>query len=440
MQYAMQSLPVEVLGQIFISCRDSSLGEPKYQTTNPAYAPRVLTHVCSRWRMVALSTPRLWDNIQLPTSAFMGGEKIGQEILAHSCHVPLSLALLRPNTWIDMPSVDDYNHRRWLDVVWDCSHRLQSISLTIHQQAVALHMLPLHTAFPRLSSIDMLVDYGSRPDLRTILESFQTAPLLRSLNLRSTAEFEGGLPEAIFPWSQLTNVDLTRALSIGGARHVLAQCPALASARLCCLFERDTDRSSSPRELCTLRHLSELDISINWGTGIAVLLDKFSMPQLSSLSLFSFVLDPPATTLLALHARSQLSLTHLSLRHQDLALLELISLLDVFPTLETLVIENCTCTSDYLFDALMAPAADQPRLAHGRLLTLEIHPISYLTGHVVACAAEYLAARVGDPTGAFPLLRSLRLHPENRRFIINKFSRGIEKRLDDVCATGFLAD
>ncbi|KAJ7656033.1 hypothetical protein DFH06DRAFT_1199998 [Mycena polygramma] len=428
MQYTMQSIPPEILGQAFIICRDRSLGEPKYKTTNPAYAPMVVTHVCSRWRMIALSTPRLWDNVRLPTSAFMGGEKLGQEILGRSCHAPLSLSLLRPDTWSVMPSVDDYNHRRWLDVVWDCSHRLQSITLTIHQQAVALHMLPLPTAFPRLSSIDML--------------SFQTAPLLRSLNLRSTAEFEGGLPEAIFPWSQLTNVDLTRALSIGGARHVLAQCPALESARLCCLFERDTDRSSPPRELCTLRHLSELDISINWGTGIAVLLDKFSMPQLSSLSLFSFVLDPPANTLLALHARSQLSLTHLSLRHQDLALLELISLLDVFPTLETLVIKNCTCTSDYLFDTLMAPAADQPRLAHARLLTLEIHPISYLTGHVVACAAEYLAALVGDPTGAFPLLRSLRLHPENRnrRFIINKFSRGIEKRLDDVRATGFLAD
>ncbi|KAJ7656110.1 hypothetical protein DFH06DRAFT_1046007, partial [Mycena polygramma] len=57
---AMRSLPAEILGEIFIICRDESHNDPEHGTTDSDYAPMVLTHVCSRWRQVALRMPRLW--------------------------------------------------------------------------------------------------------------------------------------------------------------------------------------------------------------------------------------------------------------------------------------------------------------------------------------------------------------------------------------------
>ncbi|KAJ7656111.1 hypothetical protein DFH06DRAFT_1200136 [Mycena polygramma] len=250
--------------------------------------------------------------------------------------------------------------------------------------------------------------------------------------------------DATFPWSQLTYLDLGAPLTIVGARDILAKCGALQTVKLRTVIEPETDDSTPPWDICTLYYLSELELSFSWGAGVALVLDTFTFPHLASLHIASEG-EQPTDSLLALHERSQFRLTYLSLVQQDLTLPQFVSLLRALPTLETLVMENCTSIVHPFFETLArdaAPSPDRRVLTHPRLAAVEIHPVTHLDGDVVARAAEYLAVRVGDPTSAFPMLRAVRLYSRHHAFpsLIPRFADDIEARLAAVRVKGFFVE
>ncbi|KDR83081.1 hypothetical protein GALMADRAFT_56814, partial [Galerina marginata CBS 339.88] len=61
---SLRRLPTDILGEIFLHCL------PTYRnpTLSALEAPMVLTRVCSLWRSVALSSPRLWARLHIPFS------------------------------------------------------------------------------------------------------------------------------------------------------------------------------------------------------------------------------------------------------------------------------------------------------------------------------------------------------------------------------------
>ncbi|KAJ7656105.1 hypothetical protein DFH06DRAFT_1132585 [Mycena polygramma] len=435
---AMRSLPAEILGQIFIDCRDDNLDEPWYETTDPYHAPTVLTQVCSRWRLVALHTPQLWNNVPLLTDAFADGREIFvKEILDRSRHVPLSITLASPPDWSTM---GDDRERRWLDLVWDSSYRLRHISLDIYSDEAGSQIFPYETIFPHLSSLEISITGDDEPDIQAMLASFGSSPLLRSLTLNLQNVGTDDFIPATFPLPQLTDLDIDAALTTFGVRDILGQCTALETAKIHELFEWDSDDPPPPRDIFTLSHLVQLDISFGLGVGAADLLDAFTLPQLTSLSIASSPrpgqLDQSADAFLALQARSHLSLTHLSLVRQDLAFPQLTSLLRILPELQMLVIANCTTITEPLFQTLARDAADAPALTHPRLELLGVHPVTHLEGEVVARVAEYLEACAGDQGSAFPLLRTLRIYRRDRHLFASTFSNDVEQRLAAVLNIG----
>ncbi|KAJ6527739.1 hypothetical protein B0H19DRAFT_1385367 [Mycena capillaripes] len=455
---ALRCFPAEILGSIFIMCRDNSPSIPHYTITDVTHAPTVLTRVCSRWRMVALSTPRLWNTVYLLTCAFLHGrEAFVEEILGRSRDVPLFVSLRCPppfrhfSGYMISSSVantggDDRN-RRWLDVLWDCGRRLETISLDLFSEDTYPNILPLRTSFPLLSSLKIAIDGNEEPDITAILDSFQSAPLLRSLEIHLLFTNDDAFLQTAFPWSQLTELISSAPLTIVGARVLLIRCTALKIGKFVNVFDYDDGEGGSPPlldNISTLQNLSHLEISVG-GIGAVILLEAISAPQLKSLILSSHS-DSPIDVLLAFHARSHFHLTRLSLAHQNIRPTELFSFLRLLPTLETLVIDDCTCISDGLFgilarDPAIVTAAYALTLPH--LATLEIHPITSLTGIVVADMAEYLAAHAGDPEGRFPVLNKLCLyrgHPHLVNWPIVTFSDDVEDRLAAVCVTGFLLD
>ncbi|KAJ7656118.1 hypothetical protein DFH06DRAFT_475989 [Mycena polygramma] len=416
----MRSLPAEILGQNFIVCRDETRDEPGYDTADPDYPPILLTHVCSRWRTVALCTPRLWNDLCLLTDNFVLGREIFvQEIFGRSCDVPLSVAIANPSGWTVTQLGDSYSESRWLDIVWGCSHRLQRISLNIYADDAGTNVMPRQTVFPQLSSPEIVIDGVLHSDIRDIMDSFGSAHLLRSLTLHVQVLFTDDAIPATFPLSQLTELDIDAPFTTVGGRDILARCTALEIAKLHGLFEWDTPDPPPPRNASTLHHLSRLDVSLGLGVGVAVLLHTLSMPNLTSLSVASQPgseqVDQPADALLALHARSHFSLVHLSLSQQDITLPQLISLLEILPTLETLVIDQCTSITTALSEMLARDIAT-PTLTHTRLELLKIHPATSPEWGVVFRAAERLAACAGDASSTFPLLRSMRVHAEGRYY------------------------
>ena len=85
--YTLQSYPYDVLSLIFIEClpRDplSNSASSKLMdltSISPSQAPILLCHVCSHWRNVALSTPRLWKELNFVASVTkMNGHRVVED-------------------------------------------------------------------------------------------------------------------------------------------------------------------------------------------------------------------------------------------------------------------------------------------------------------------------------------------------------------------------
>ncbi|KIJ94895.1 hypothetical protein K443DRAFT_11769 [Laccaria amethystina LaAM-08-1] len=58
-----RQLPLDVLGEIFIHC----LPEGRNAVMSSQEAPILLGRICSAWRSISLSTPRLWASLHIPT-------------------------------------------------------------------------------------------------------------------------------------------------------------------------------------------------------------------------------------------------------------------------------------------------------------------------------------------------------------------------------------
>ncbi|KAJ7639452.1 hypothetical protein FB45DRAFT_725271, partial [Roridomyces roridus] len=78
-------LPNEIVSEIFIQCL------PPYPICPPfrgLSSPTCLTHICRKWRDIALTTPQLWRAIPFPAS---GDYKTPQAWLERSGSCPLSI-------------------------------------------------------------------------------------------------------------------------------------------------------------------------------------------------------------------------------------------------------------------------------------------------------------------------------------------------------------
>jgi hypothetical protein len=362
------------------------------------------------------------------------GEAFIDQIFRYSGNVPLNVTLETPTL------VDDYSLvRRWLNLVRNFHHRLKDISISdlILYEATP-YIFPRNTALPVLSSLTISIDSGEELNLQTILDCFQHAPLLCSLELCAYNAGNPVLPVS-FPWPQLTQLVLDIPISVVAARDILIQCSALEFATFRNLWEFDVEMSQ--HVICTLHNLRRLDVSVLLGGGADVVLAVLSLPSLESLSTASP--DYPTPVLLALIARSQFPLAHLSLTYAQLELGELFSILRLLPALETLDIQDCSCIGDGLFEMLTRDTHTAPptfTLPH--LTTLKIHPLTpALAGDIVADMAESLAQDAGDTvSGAlFPRLRHLCLYREPS-YSMPMFEDDVEDRLAALCATGFLVD
>ncbi|KAJ7114154.1 hypothetical protein C8R43DRAFT_935280, partial [Mycena crocata] len=59
----VRKLPHDILGEIFVAC----LPTDRYPILHQRDSPLLLSHICSDWRSVALSTPRLWEALHITT-------------------------------------------------------------------------------------------------------------------------------------------------------------------------------------------------------------------------------------------------------------------------------------------------------------------------------------------------------------------------------------
>nr|GAT58492.1 predicted protein [Mycena chlorophos] len=88
--YPISTLPLEVTVMIFTHCVPAS--GPALHYLSADVAPRLLTHVCRRWRHIVLSTPTLWAKIYINLHA-AHNEAEFEEYVKRAAAVPLHVAV-----------------------------------------------------------------------------------------------------------------------------------------------------------------------------------------------------------------------------------------------------------------------------------------------------------------------------------------------------------
>ncbi|KAK7461361.1 hypothetical protein VKT23_008538 [Stygiomarasmius scandens] len=91
----IRSMPVEILEKIFTICIDDATDPETRHYDDPLSTKSVrwiIGYVCRRWRMVSLSTPMMWDNIQLNVGTG-GYESASIRNLLLSTHIQRSNSL-----------------------------------------------------------------------------------------------------------------------------------------------------------------------------------------------------------------------------------------------------------------------------------------------------------------------------------------------------------
>ncbi|THH12570.1 hypothetical protein EW146_g7571, partial [Bondarzewia mesenterica] len=212
---SMQTLPPEVLSEIFLNCIIINA------VTLPSRAPILLTRVNRLWRAVALSTPRLWSYLYLARSL---GRTESSEARAHmpsddGTKARTYITALR--TWLSLSKRTPLTLRFWVHDIYPTSG---------DEDLLAEYMRILCTHSARWQDVDIYIPFNFN-NFITILNQCRSLPLLESFffdNERAISEpiditiLESApllrrarvtypfLESWFVPWSQLTSLSIER--------------------------------------------------------------------------------------------------------------------------------------------------------------------------------------------------------------------------------------
>jgi hypothetical protein len=228
-------LPPEVLGEIFVLC----LPDRDADRLNVDNAPAVLCQVSAYWRATAISEPRLWDTVILPTSS----------------NYPLYHKFIRSGgaqrwfdrtgtTWpltfgeesSDEPSsslIGDY-----LGIVITYARRFKHLSLVMTK---IMHLESFRRGFPQgifdqLQSVSLCCTQGMNSKTLQAFPKLVT-PFLTASKLKHVVFY---LPRAdpakfVLPWDQITSIEIdrrTKSLDLKEWTNLFELCPRLQRGAL----------------------------------------------------------------------------------------------------------------------------------------------------------------------------------------------------------------
>lgn len=244
----VRRLVPEILQEIFYHCLPIS--HNAIMRSNEA--PLFLGRVCSQWRQVTYSTPRLWTSIHIVVPSFepyvtsmpTDDSQLLSAVsswLSRSGALPLSISF-RSFIYSPDPSFPTNPHvRPFFDLLTPFAPRWKTVSFMIdHYDWTEFFDRYSISDTPLLEDIHIdgiqhvpFVDNGSPPGLAPAVRenSILCAPRVRSIALPL---FAGGLVRLPIKWSELLELDLsTGRLSLQVALRTLGLCPNLLNCAIC---------------------------------------------------------------------------------------------------------------------------------------------------------------------------------------------------------------
>ncbi|KAK7017380.1 F-box domain-containing protein [Favolaschia claudopus] len=251
-KYPVLELPNEIISEIFLHLLPPS---PICPPLTGLYSPTILTHICSKWRAIALSTPDLWTAILVSKS---------QEEKDHIANAWLTRSRTRFLTVeIHGQIEEDISHEMFLAIMLQRA-RLERLTIRTpgydndHIKGPMPRLRHLHFDFWRCSDSEYL--------------ELDNAPLLRSVTLSRQAVY---LVEV--PWTQLTSLTLNCTFP-SDCTSVLEDVPNLVECELL-LFVRGDD----PLRLVQLPRLMSLIVRGYEEPGEDVMIRSLITPAICTL-------------------------------------------------------------------------------------------------------------------------------------------------------------
>ncbi|CAK5265507.1 unnamed protein product [Mycena citricolor] len=270
----MSRLPPELIREIFLLCQP---GEPYYSSktwTGQVLSPLVLSHVCRRWRAIALSYATLWSTVWVyqPSQEHIPMVKTWLE---RSGQQPLTIH-------ITQTEITDWRQPRYTDeIMWLLIPQLHRWGrLNLYLLSPLQHSL--HTLFwaprkaPLLTHVYVSAQNWVQGLKPTLERGFLSFPSIRSVVLPPSVNL------SFVPFAQLTVIDA----SLGGCftpdvlLDTLRRCGQLRSLAL----QLGADRSGGtfvPHHT-SLPYLSDLKMTVT-AVNLTELFDCLTLPCLDKL-------------------------------------------------------------------------------------------------------------------------------------------------------------
>ncbi|KAJ6594539.1 hypothetical protein B0H19DRAFT_64294 [Mycena capillaripes] len=299
----VRRLPLDIMEEIFMAC----LPTHRNCVMSAQEAPIILGRICSSWRTISLSTPRLWSRLHIvePTRQYgsthgLYDAKVAQRLevantwLRRSGNCPLAISL-ESNLNHDMtppltPSPSPPN-TDFLDVLIPFTSRWQNIHLVITPQALETLSYLTEDDVPLLKSLE-IVQRPQHPH-NNVQWSLSPSGLLHGPSLIQFSFLGSNINSSDLPlrWYQLTGLSFMGSVwGMGHAQtsevvlNILSRCPQL---RTCNLLVHDPPEALSADSIveCSFIHTFELHCV---GTPLQTsghLLSRLSLPNLRDFKL-----------------------------------------------------------------------------------------------------------------------------------------------------------
>lgn len=267
-----RQIPPEILSHIFLQCPAVDWDENSnlFLERRLDRTPLLLGGICSRWRSIALATPRLWTSVSLDIQS----ESVHTDVLlmetwlARAGQRPLSICL---------SSSSDYDAKMDPLIELFLSRRSSWKKLLLVLPASMIQSLSsANKPLLQLEELGIRLWCGLwDDDLAAAIDTFECAPQLRYLRLSG----ESKRYFIRFPWSQLQQLHVDSRHSQQEALDALALTPRLES----CILNLEMTRSPNVAATIPLLHLHILSVKVV--SGPIYFLDALRAPALRQLSM-----------------------------------------------------------------------------------------------------------------------------------------------------------
>ncbi|KAJ6588665.1 hypothetical protein B0H19DRAFT_1226429 [Mycena capillaripes] len=301
----VRRLPLDVIQGIFIAC----LPTHRNCVMSASEVPVLLGHICSSWRAISFSTPRLWARLHVVEPPWGGRFGSADELidnkaaerlevtkmwLGRSAQCPLSISLYvgpeHASHSVTPSTPEPFPGGKYLQALVAFAPRWQHISLTM--SASMLHVNTGHLTagdVPLLESVtfDVQPRYPPLPNVTWNHCEMLRSPRISSFSISGNSFFPDKLP---LHWDKLTDLAISghvweTLMTSEGVLQILSGCLRLRSCKFVVNDGGITQiLLQHPVVELSFLHTLELDFG-NIISMVPQLLERLSLPELRTFTL-----------------------------------------------------------------------------------------------------------------------------------------------------------